>query len=138
MKQILNSFFNLKYLQRLILTVALMILTTLLVATPASATGVAQMPNLQPGERTWVIDQAEVLSRLNEGEISKELENLAAKTGNEVRIVTIRRLDYGETAESFAISFLKNGFPQKKHKLIKLYWRSILLVAVQQFARAIK
>lgn len=138
MKQILNSFFNLKYLQRLILTVALMILTTLLVATPASATGVAQMPNLQPGDRTWVIDQAEVLSRLNEGEISKELENLADKTGNEVRIVTIRRLDYGETAESFANKLLKNGFPQKKHKLIKLYWRSIPLVAVQQFVLAIK
>lgn len=114
MKQILNSFFNLKYLQRLISTVALMILTTLLMATPASATSIAQMPNLQPGDRTWVIDQAEVLSRLNEGEISKELENLAAKTGNEVRIVTIRRLDYGETAESFANKLFEKWFPTKE------------------------
>lgn len=100
-----------KYLQRLISTVALIVLTILLVATPASATGVDQIPNLHSGEHTWVIDQAEVLSRLNEGEISKELENLAAKTGNEVRIVTIRRLDYGETAESFTNKLFEKWFP---------------------------
>lgn len=114
MKHLLNTLFNLKYLQRLILTVALIIITTLLVATPASATSVDQLPTLQPGDRTWVIDQAEVLSRLNEGEISKELEKLAAKTGNEVRIVTIRRLDYGETAESFTNKLFEKWFPTKE------------------------
>ena len=69
------------------------------------------MPNLQMGEHTWVIDQAEVLSRLNEGMISSAFEDLAKQTGNEVRIVTIRRLDYGETPESFTNQLFEKWFP---------------------------
>lgn len=91
-----------------------MILATGLAATPASATGVYQMPNLSAGARTWIIDQAEVLSRLNEGNISSALENLANLTGNEVRIVTIRRLDYGETPESFTKQLFEKWFPTKE------------------------
>ena len=112
MKQLLNQIFNWrKYLQRLILLLALMIVVTQMVASPASATGVYQMPNLSASDRTWVIDQAEVLSRLNEGKISSDLDNLAKQTGNEVRIVTIRRLDYGETAESFTNKLFEKWFP---------------------------
>ena len=111
MKQLLNQVFNWKkYLQRL-LPLALMILATQLVASPASATGVYQMPKLSPGDPTWVIDQAEVISRLNEGKISTALDDLAKQTGNEVRIVTIRRLDYGETPKSFTNALFKKWFP---------------------------
>lgn len=112
MKQLLHQVFNWKkYLQRLILPLALIILATQLVATPASATGVYQMPKLLAGDRTWVLDQAEVLSRLNEGKISSTLDNLALQTGNEVRFVTIRRLDYGETPESFTNQLFEKWFP---------------------------
>lgn len=112
MKQLLNQVFNWKkQIQRLILPLALMILATQLVASPSLATGVYQMPNIRMGDRTWVIDQAEVLSRLNEGKISTDLENLAKQTGNEVRIVTIRRLDYGETPESFTKQLFEKWFP---------------------------
>lgn len=115
MTRLLNQIFIWrKYLQRLILLVTLMILATGLAATPASATGVYQMPNLSAGARTWIIDQAEVLSRLNEGNISSALENLANLTGNEVRIVTIRRLDYGETPESFTKQLFEKWFPTKE------------------------
>lgn len=99
-----------KYLQRLILPMALLIIN-LLMAMPASATGVYQIPNLSTGDSTWVIDQAEVLSRISEGQISNKLDNLAKQTGNEVRLVTIRRLDYGETAESFADKLFEKWFP---------------------------
>lgn len=113
MKQLLSQVFNWKkHIQRLILPLALMILATQLVATPAAyATGVYQMPNLTGGDRTWVIDQADVLSRLNEGTLSKKLENLAKQTGIEARIVTIRRLDYGETVESFTKQLFEKWFP---------------------------
>lgn len=112
MNRLLNQVFSCtKYIQRLILPVALIILTVQLVTFPANATGVYQMPKLSAGDRTWVIDQAEVLSRINESEISKKLENLANQTGNEVRIVTFRRLDYGETAESFANKLFEKWFP---------------------------
>lgn len=115
MTRLLNQIFIWrKYLQRLILLVTSMILATGLAASPASATGVYQMPNLSAGDRTWIIDQAEVLSRLNEGNISSALENLANLTGNEVRIVTIRRLDYGETPESFTKQLFEKWFPTKE------------------------
>lgn len=109
MQQLL-SFNWKKYLQRLILPMALLIIN-LLVAMPANATGVYQIPNLSTGDSTWVIDQAEVLSRISEGQISNKLDNLAKQTGNEVRLVTIRRLDYGETADSFADKLFEKWFP---------------------------
>lgn len=102
-----------KYLQRLILPLALIMLVTQLVAFPASATSVYEIPPLA-GNDTWVIDKAEVLSLVNEGKISKNLEKLAEETGNEVRFVTIRGLDYGETPQSFAQALFKKWFPTKE------------------------
>lgn len=112
MKQLLNQLYNGRnYVQRLILQLLLIILASGLVATPANAIGVYQMPNVNAGEPTWVIDKAEVLSRLNEGKLSKTLEDLAKKTGNEVRMVTIHRLDYGETPETFTKALFEKWFP---------------------------
>ena len=114
MKQLLNKVSNCKYFQRYILPLLLTILTTLLVASPASATGIYQIPQVSSGDLTWVIDQAEVISRVNEGKISSALEKLATQTGNEVRFVTIRRLDYGETPESFTKALFEKWFPTKE------------------------
>ena len=118
MKQI-RQVLNWKYLQRYILPLVLMLLTITLVAPSASATGVYEIPPLNAGDatgkgkaqRTWVIDSAEVLSRISESNISSELEKLAKETGNEVRFVTVRRLDYGETPESFAKALFEKWFP---------------------------
>ncbi len=113
MKQLLSLVLNWKkYIQRLTLLLASLILAAQLITTPAAyATGVYQMPSLTASDHTWIIDQAEVLSRLNEGTLSKKLENLALQTGNEVRIVTIRRLDYGETIQSFTKQLFEKWFP---------------------------
>lgn len=112
MQQLFHTMTNWrKYWTRLIFSVALIFLAIQLVAAPANATGVYQMPSLTAGDRTWVIDQAEVLSRITEGKISNTLENLAKQTGNEVRLVTIRRLDYGETIESFTNQLFETWFP---------------------------
>ena len=100
-----------KYLQRLMLAIALMVLTTQILASPASATGVYEIPNLSVGDRTWVIDKGEILSRINESNISSVLDNLEKETGKEVRFVTIHRFDYGETATSFAEKLFKKWFP---------------------------
>lgn len=107
----IDQVFNWKHIQHLVLPLALMTLVTQLVVAPASATGVYQMPNLSAGNRTWVIDQGDVLSRLNESKINSAFEDLAKQTGNEVRIATIRRLDYGETAESFTNKLFEKWFP---------------------------
>ena len=111
MKQLLRQVFNWKNPLQSLLLVALLILVTQIIAFPAHATGVAQMPNLTAGDRTWVVDQAEVLSRISEGKISKTFEDLAKNTGNEVRFVTIRRFDYGENADSFIDQLFAKWFP---------------------------
>jgi uncharacterized protein len=58
-----------------------------------------------------VVDQGEVLSVLNEGALNKKLSQLAEKTGNEVRFVTIRRFDYGQTAPTFTNELFEQWFP---------------------------
>ncbi len=78
---------------------------------PATATGVYQMPPLSAGSDTWVVDQADVLSRLTQGSLSSRLQQLAESTGDEVRFVAIRRLDYGETAQSFTDQLFETWFP---------------------------
>jgi uncharacterized protein len=79
-------------------------------AASANATGIYNMPGLTAGDATWVIDQADILSRLTETEISAELANLAQTTGSEVRLVTIHRLDYGETVQSFTDKLFDRWF----------------------------
>ncbi|ARV60854.1 beta-propeller domain-containing protein, methanol dehydrogenase [Nostocales cyanobacterium HT-58-2] len=103
-----------KHIQRLLLSIVMVLLASLSFATSASATGVYEIPTITSGDRTWVVDQAEVISRINEGKISNALENLANQTGNEVRIVTVRRLDYGETPESFTKALFEKWFPTKE------------------------
>ena len=107
LKRFLHSF-----LGSLLIVVA--ILLSLTVADPAQATGVYQMPPLS--ESTWIVDDAGILSRVNEGKIMSQLKALAEDTGNEVRIVTIHRLDYGETPASFANALLEKWFPDPEEQ----------------------
>ncbi len=112
MRKLVNKLFCARnLLQHLLLSIAPIVLAIGLVAAPANATGVYQIPNLSAGDRTWIIDKAEVLSRASEIQISNALENLAKETSNQVRIVTIHRLDYGETPESFTDKLFKKWFP---------------------------
>ncbi|PHJ67515.1 beta-propeller domain-containing protein, methanol dehydrogenase [Nostoc linckia z18] len=115
MKQLIKQLFtNKKHFIRLILPIVTVILSASLFTAPALATGVYQIPNLTSGNDTWVLDQGEVISRLNEGKISSALQDLAKQTGKEVRIVTIRHFDYGETAESFTKELFEKWFPTKE------------------------
>lgn len=110
MKQILNPGFSLKkYIAPLIVALLMLVLGSSVFATPVLATGVYQIPNLTANN--WVLDQGEILSRINEGKISNAFGDLAEKTGNQVRFVTIRRLDYGETPESFTQALFEKWFP---------------------------
>lgn len=83
-------------------------------AAPAQATGVYQMPPLSGN--TWVVDDAGVLSRLNEGKIADQFKALAEGTDNQVRVVTFHRLDYGETPETFANSLMEKWFPDPESR----------------------
>ncbi|MDJ0705523.1 MAG: TPM domain-containing protein [Leptolyngbyaceae cyanobacterium MO_188.B28] len=87
---------------------------------PAEATGIYDMPPLS--DSTWVVDNAGLLSRLNQGNISNQFRRLSQVTDNQARLVTLHRLDYGETPESFADQLFEQWFPtpemQAKQTLI--------------------
>ncbi len=89
--------------------VAIALAISLTIAAPANATGVYDMP-LSPNADNWVLDDANQITRLNESNLNKDLQKLAAATGQEVRYVTIHRLDYGETAQSFAEQLFARWF----------------------------
>lgn len=113
MKQFLNHFLSWqKNITKLILSLAIMIFVSSVFAIPAFATGVYDIPNLTSD--TWIVDEADLISRFNEGRLSSAFDQLAKQTGNEVRIVTIRRLDYGETPDSFTKALFEKWFPTKE------------------------
>jgi uncharacterized protein len=92
-----------------LIAIVLVSTVTLLPAAPAHATSANEIP--KPDADTWVIDRAEVLSRFNEGKLNADLADLAQRTGNEVHFVTIHRLDYDETIDSFANDLFQKWFP---------------------------
>lgn len=113
MKQLREHFLSWqKHIAIAILSLAIMIFVSSVFAIPAFATGVYNIPNLTSD--TWIVDEADKISRFNEGKISNAFDELAKQTGKEVRIVTIRRLDYGETPESFTQALFEKWFPSKE------------------------
>lgn len=96
--------------QRWVLAIALFGLMAQLVMAPANATSLYEIPGLD--EETWIVDKAEVISRSNEGKLKDLFVDLAQTTGYEVRIVTIHRLDYEETAQGFADKLFTRWFPE--------------------------
>jgi uncharacterized protein len=97
-------------LSRWVLSILLCGLLSQWAIAPAQATSLYEMPALD--EETWVVDKAEVISRSNEGKLSSLFADLAEKTGYEVRVVTIHRLDYEETAQGFTDKLFTRWFPE--------------------------
>ncbi|PSB20432.1 beta-propeller domain-containing protein, methanol dehydrogenase [Phormidesmis priestleyi ULC007] len=104
MRKLLSALGN-----RWVLTIVALILTTQLVVAPALATSLYEVPGIPTDSQ--VLDLANILSRFSEGKITESFTDLKAKTGQEVRFVTIRGLDYDETIESFTEKLFKQWFP---------------------------
>ncbi len=79
--------------------------------TPAAATGVYDLPVLSAGSSTWIVDQADAISFSNENKLTGQLKQLAEKTGTEVRLIAVRRLDYGTTIDSLADDIFSKWYP---------------------------
>ena len=97
------------FLQSVLASLALAMLSMQCWALSAEATGVYDMPPLS--DSTWVVDNAGLLSRLNLGNINTQFRKLSQASDNEIRLVTLHRLDYGETPESFANQLFEKWFP---------------------------
>ena len=78
---------------------------------PAAAIAVYQLPAVSAGEDTWIVDEANIISRINENKISNRMKQLAEATGNEARLVTIRHFDYGETIDTFTEKLFDQWYP---------------------------
>jgi uncharacterized protein len=96
---------------RLVLSLVLLVLLWAFNLAPAWAIGVSDFPDVQAGDSTWVVDQADILSRANEGKLINTLQKLAQNTNQEVRFVTLRHLDYGETIDSLTNGLFERWFP---------------------------
>jgi uncharacterized protein len=80
-------------------------------APPARATSVYDLPVLSAGSPTFLVDTADAISLANEGRLNNDLKKLAQKTGQEVRFVVIRRLDFDATMAGFADQLFQTWYP---------------------------
>jgi uncharacterized protein len=101
------------YLHRLLLLSIVAVFALGVFTLPAQATAVYEIPAVSAGVPTWIIDKADVLSLSTESKVKGTLEQLAKKSGKEVRFVTIHRLDYGETIQTFTDKLFKKWFPSE-------------------------
>lgn len=111
MKPFLHSLYRYqRSLQQGLLSLLLATIASIMLSTPAWATGVYDLPIVAAGDPNWVIDDANVLSLVGQGNIKSNLTRINEQTGTEVRFVTIRKLDYGETIESFTNGLFEAWF----------------------------
>jgi uncharacterized protein len=95
---------------RLLLSLIIFTISIATFAQPAQATAVYEIPVVSAGVPTWVIDKADVLSVSTQSSVQGSLAKLAKETGKEVRFVTIHRLDYGDTVQTFTAKLFKKWF----------------------------
>lgn len=98
--------------KNLIASTLLLVFTLSFFAKPAIATGLFDLPTFD-GNKIWVVDTADAISGANEGKLSKAFKQLASETGQEIRMVAIRRLDYGETVDTLADEIFQDWYPSK-------------------------
>ncbi|MDR9404578.1 MAG: TPM domain-containing protein [Halothece sp. Uz-M2-17] len=85
-----------------------------------AATSPRDIPDVSGDTSTWVVDQAEVVSRTNESKLNKILQDIENSTGADVKLVVIRRLNYGETVDSFADELFSQWYPTAEEKQDKV------------------
>ncbi|RMG10907.1 MAG: YgcG family protein [Cyanobacteria bacterium J055] len=109
MKQFLHS--HQHRIQRGLLSLLVVAIASVLFVNPAWATGVYDLPVVAAGEPTWIVDDANVLSLVGKSKIDDNRTRINEQTGTEARFVTVRKLDYGETIESFTNSLFEAWYP---------------------------
>lgn len=102
-------------LKSLITSTLLIVFVLCFLVLPAIATGLFDLPDFD-ANRVWIVDTADVISASNQGKLTSTLKQLAKETGQEVRMVAIRRLDYGETVDSLAKEIFQDWYPNAETK----------------------
>ncbi len=135
---LIGKFFE-KILKKLIAPQLIMAAVSLvfvlhLFAGSALATEVVDLPGLTVDDRTWVIDFAKVISSSTENATSQLLEKLETETQNQVRFVTVQRIDFGQPAAEFTKELFDKWFttPEQKAK------QALIVLATEDHRVAIK
>jgi len=123
-----------KLLKHLILIAITFVCSWQLLTYTAIATEVVDLPDLPAGDRTWVVDFAEVVSSSTEKTVTDVLDKLATDTGNQVRFVTVQRIDFGQPATEFVAELFEKWFPTPAEQQKQI----LLLVATEDHRTAIK
>ena len=92
------------------LSALLLMAMIFLIAPAAIATGLLDLPDFD-AQKVWVVDTADAISSANQSKLTKTFKELADQTGQEIRMVAIRRLDYGETVDSLADKIFQDWYP---------------------------
>ncbi|MEL6909684.1 MAG: TPM domain-containing protein [Cyanobacteria bacterium J06648_1] len=82
-------------------------------AAPAIATGLFDLPDFD-ADKVWVVDTADAISNANQSKLTKTFKDFADQTGQEIRMVAVRRLDYGETIDSLAAEIFADWYPDSQ------------------------
>ncbi|MEO0376169.1 MAG: TPM domain-containing protein [Cyanobacteria bacterium P01_A01_bin.17] len=93
------------------ITALLMGLQLLITAPVLAATTVLDVPNITADPNNWIADEANLLSPIATRTVNKTLSQVAKQTGNEVRMVTVRGLNYGVTPQAFTDELFEEWFP---------------------------
>jgi uncharacterized protein len=120
--------------QRILITTLTLLWTFQVFSGVAIASEVIDLPDLTPDDRTWVIDFANVISSSTENSTVETLEKLATETGNQVRFVTVQRIDFGQPASEFVSELFDKWFttPEQRAK------QTLILLATEDHRVAIK
>jgi uncharacterized protein len=96
LKEYLLKQFKLLAIALFTLAIAFQVFTT-----NAIAVEVYDIPELPTGDRTWIQDMAKVLSSSTEGAVETKIDEIAKKTDFQVRLLTVRRIDFGQPTQEF-------------------------------------
>lgn len=84
-----------------------------------AATSPSDIPDISQNSSNWIVDQAEVLSPINENRVNERLQEISEQSGADVKFVVIRRLNYGETVDSFAEKLFDQWYSTPEEKANK-------------------
>ncbi len=91
------------------------------------------LSEVENGQVLWVLDDASVLSNSTEATLTKELQRLTEDKNIQVRILTVKRIEFGQPAQEFVQQVFDKWFPTPEAKANQV----LLLVAVEDHRTAI-
>ena len=104
------------WLKNSLMSLLVMVFASFCLATPVMATGLYELPTNPIAKDIWVVDLANEISVATQGSLSNTFKDLAKSTGQEIRMVAIRRLDYGQTIENLADKLFASWYANEEVK----------------------